>query len=988
MLLCHAPVHTPYLHSKPIDISHISQPCPQVAQPQPGSPPACGTAAAALQHPAGKDGAHACAAGTENTSPAALLRAVEQLDAKLRTATAPRPRIAQGGSRAPAKPDLQRQPAARQAQQPALRQRQAAAGGGAGAKGVAPSAPGPAGHDGARPLQSQAQGTAAAAVPPEPPVDPLEQLLRELLAAEGAGDPYSIINLYVTEQLQQVAAPAPARAGAAALPAGLQPAPETQGEAATATATATAAASTQGAIPSHSPPAVRPAQPEAAAMSQDVQVAAAAAELQPLPRAGLEEAHARELLPLREQQSLKPQPSESAPSTARHRRSSSLMLPQQFDVAAAADPAEWSIAAVGLGEADLPAANLGSGPAAGIPAGAVPPPQAIQCQQSAAAADSVPLDQPSGSKQLYVQQWLQRSAAELAAPESAPTSSSVAYSEDPDQASVQLEALPSLPSPGTDMAAPPAASSTAGKGGMAAAFPDCVAAASAGASPEAAAAAAPSGLSVASRSASAVTSTRRPGAPEPLSSSSQLDGSSSAPSRSRYASVSGTAAPPAALVPPPEEPQLQAPADDLSLGRSSWDGRSGAGSEEQEVQAALSFSQLQAVAVVDGAAGLLPSGGEQPTAVEGSESPCSPASRSSNAPSLGAAPHAHQPAPHPASSHTAATPGAAAALPVTAAAPTVGQSSVPSSDAYSSDFDSDFEDAEISYGVLDSGSTPAPPAVPAAAGPSAAAEQQAPPAAVAMETATADSSRPSSPRVLQPAPWQVGSGSPPGSAGAQPRPRSPHHAALDDRYPGSPPASGGSPALQLPMPGTTYSRPHSPVSLGASPRASGDGGVTSRPTSPCSAALGAAAEAGQPALQQEDTVVVHSPAGSSSSGGNSAGQAGSPYSLVQFGTEPASVAAAQEGAAAAAAAAAVVGSPPGTPVLASPGEDYGSCPGSARVDDDTVVQTGATGVQACNSARSHAQPEPLPMFRLQWQPRFHTLANTEECLTVFFCRGA
>ncbi|KAI7842423.1 hypothetical protein COHA_004062 [Chlorella ohadii] len=879
-------------------------------------------------------------------------------------------------------PAQQRQWQRPAAQQPVLRQLRQAAG---GVRGTAPGTS--SSNEAAAPaipsdaLQAELQHTAVAAAPPAASsVDPLEQLLHELLAAEGAGDPHSIINLYVAEQLQlqHTAVAATASAAVAAVPAAAAPA-----SAAPHAGPQHAAQLQQRAVPAadnaqlarqggHSPLALEPVEPEVQAAAPEVHMAL----MQQAAAAGIEEALppdlAKELLPLKEQPSLKLQPSESAPSTARHRRSSSLMLPPQLDLAAAAEPAEWSIGAFGPGGAELPATSPDLGQPAGMPAAVLQPPvhqQATQRQQSAPAADSVPLEQQQGgSKQLYVQQWLQRSAAEVAAPESVPAGSSAGYSEDPNQASAQQETLSSLASPAADMAPPTVPTGTAANAERLSPSAAAIAAAAAAASPDAAAAAAPSRASVASRSVSAVTSMRRPGAPEPPSSSSQLDGSSCPPSRIPDAAAAtgwAAVAAPVALAAQPEEPQ--AAADDRSLGSSSWDGSSAAGSE---LPAALSFSQLQAVGVVD-ATVMLPTAGAEHVAAAAAgtvderrcDSPCSSVSPRSDA--LDPAGNAAPPACPAEASPLAAGAGASAVAAVPAGPQ---RSSAPSSQAYSSDFDSDFEDAEISYGDLGASRSPAPLAAAAttAASMGAGAAEPMPPAAAAAE----DGSRPSSPHLLPPAMWQAGGGSPPGSAGSQQRPRSPHHAALDDRYPGShpgsPPSSAGSPALQLPVPGATYSRPLSPASRGGSPRASGDGGVTSRPTSPGSAAAAArtAQQAQQAAaaavadalampqeLEQEDTVIVYSPAGSSSSGkssGSHGGQAGSPYSLVQFGIESASVAAAEEaalaaatgpGAAAGAPPAAAVGSPPGTPVVASPGEDYGSCPGSARVDDDTVVQT-------------------------------------------------
>ena len=963
----------------------------QLQQRQREGAPACGAAAASSPQQPAK------AAGVENTSPTSLLGVAEPFDAKLPPVGSASPRTVPTSSRLLARPQeaQQRQRQRQQAaQQPALRHRQHAAGRvGSSAAGVsAPAAAAPSlpGHAG--------QAQAAAAAPP-PRVDPLEQLLQQLLAAESGGDPHSIINLYVAEQLQQA-----------------QQAQQVQRAAATAgvPAAALAPAAARQAPPIREQQAPLPwrlqADAGAAAPSSsgsgdcDLQPASSLAgqvpELAAEEMGGQHAAEGREQPPPKEQASIKLQPSEGAPSTARHRRSSSLMLPVQFDALAAAEPTEWSIAAVGPGGMERPAAGPGADVDADAQAAAQPPPSAKQPhvlpqpleRQPSAAADVGPLEaRQEGGKRQYVQQWLQRSAAELAAGDSAPPASSAGYSEDPDHAAAELEALSTCHSPAAASAAPLEAPAPAGAAG----------AGSASSAPLAAAAI-PGGASASSRSISAVTSTRRPAAPEPPSSSSPAGGSSVAPSGSRdagagvAAGAASAAAGAAAVVAAAPSVQLQeAPqqgeAEAGAESSSSWAGSRGLSSQ---LPGALSFSQLEAVAVTDAAAGVLQEAGALQAEAEAGDADeqygpnqAAAASRSRGAPSSPAAAAAvdvrQQCSPAGgleagSSMPSAASPTAAATEPAASAGREAGgpfsetgphaaaeASSEAYSEAYSSDFDSD--DVEISYGDLGATCSLGQPGPAAAAAPSwqaAAAAPGAAPGAPLAAAATAvaaagaeSSSRPTSPRVVPSVPWQA-VGSPPGSAGSQQRPKSPHHAALDDRYPGNPPASAGSAGLQRPVPGgtsTSTSTPRSPASRASSPLSSSDGGAGSRPVSPGSAARAHGPEAEPSALQQKDTVVVHSPDGSSAGSGREGGgvEAGSPYSLLPIGTNPADAAAGEGGAEAGAAAVeaaspAGVGSPPGTPAAASPADDCGSCPGSARVEDDTVVQTGkARGVKGC-----------------------------------------
>jgi hypothetical protein len=230
------------------------------------------------------------------------------------------------------------------------------------------------------------------------------------------------------------------------------------------------------------------------------------------------------------------------------------------------------------------------------------------------------------------------------------------------------------------------------------------------------------------------------------------------------------------------------------------------------------------------------------------------------------------------------------------------------------------------------------------------------------------------------------------------RPRSPLHA-LEDRYPGSPPASPGRPprdtaAVRQDLESSSSSRPVTPLSQPGSRRETGDGG--SRPGSPAvglaatpGGQLVVAAEAGLPVLEAGGSRTASSPCSSqdtsgatsahSDNGSGSGSAQDSPYALHRFSTDPgdehgrnaaeaatdadgsleaaaaamASNQAAQTGVhpdrprsggpGAAAGLGAVDGSPLGTPeTFRAPDPDAASCPGSARVEDSTVVQTGAS----------------------------------------------
>lgn len=209
------------------------------------------------------------------------------------------------------------------------------------------------------------------------------------------------------------------------------------------------------------------------------------------------------------------------------------------------------------------------------------------------------------------------------------------------------------------------------------------------------------------------------------------------------------------------------------------------------------------------------------------------------------------------------------------------------------------------------------------------------------------------------------------------RPRSPLHA-MDDRYPGSRPTSAGellASGSSLQRLGSGGSRPLSPASQPSSRRATGDGSC-SRPGSPAGAGpaaarLTSAAEAAGRVSQQEASEQLSS----ASSPRESSSASDSPYALLRFGTEPEEGAAGNAEAAPGApgspdidAPAEAAGSPPGTPVLLSPADaDAASCPGSARVEDATVVQTGGlhsilamqhTAGPACSTQQGWACPIP------------------------------
>ena len=816
------------------------------------------------------------ARGAENAAtPVARPKAVHPLDARLpRAAATASPQCTPAGQ-----PQSQQEPRQAQAQGPAL----------------APISQQPSS------AASSVAPLAAADSEPARAADPLEELLAALLAAEGGGDPFSIINLYLEEQLALDAAQQAQRAQR-----GRHAAPRVS----TRACAAPAPVLPQHQVPAddapwqHSEPPV--AQPPAAAFDpHSGAVAAAAGGTMHRWGSGVSNG-------------------EHVPANVRHRRSSSMALPPQFDFEAAMEPQAAVAPQPCLGSTAKGGEAL---PVGGMPAGAASDAQLPRVgsprSMSAAAVGRPeqppllpePAQQSGGGKQLYVEQWLQQSAAELDAAASVGPSSTAAYSADPDHEAATAD-MTALSSPHSQALQAPTSTSPPEP-----AVP--LAAATTAPAAEAAHACAPS---ASSSSAFAAASRPRPSAPLPPGSSSAADGSTS---------LSSGAAPRAQLQP---AAVLAAANAEEQATEASRQGRghepeaseaSGAG--DSELQAALSFGQLQAVAEVAEEAAAALQGPER--AVAAAESSLLPSSPQRSGTFL----------PAPEASPAALSSGEGEAEErATRDEPPAAKQQVQQQDlqqgsgasAYSSDWDSD---VEISFGEgsPDVGTQAA--AAPAGIQPVL---------ALALPEAVAGGGQPASPPVVVLAP--ASAGSPPGSASSQPRPRSPHHAALDDRYPNSPPSTACSAGLELHRPAAAAglasgSRPLSPVSQGSS-----------RPGSPRGA--GPEAAAADSPLLAESTVVVHSPRSSSSSSSGSSTRdllrvPGNPYALLQFAAGgvtdevgPCDPMAATE--------VAPAQSPPGTPPPAAPlGDDAISCPGSARVDDDTVVQSG----EAASDGRSDIQ---------------------------------
>jgi hypothetical protein len=548
-------------------------------------------------------------------------------------------------------------------------------------------------------------------------------------------------------------------------------------------------------------------------------------------------------------------------------------------------------------------------------------------------------------------------------------------------AAAELEALPSSPSSvaHTVQPWPQAAAPAAGAASQDAAASSKAARALA-VEPEAqseAAAVVPNAMqclacSIAASAASAASSGRRPRVPEPPSSPSLPD-SSTPLSGGLELALPGPQRDAAAEA---AETVCSMPAAAVEAEEEVWSESVSSNSSKGELPAALSFGQLEAVAAAGAAADLRQASTDVPAAAgaadeelklsaPSSSSRGASSSRLCSSSSSAASPAAQQAA-------YAAMPAPPAAGAVAQAVQQQGQQQgsglrpinqqqeqqgQQGSEAYSSDFDSD---VEVSYGEQYGSSSPSSPRPGAATATGLAPRQQQLVTAGLLEAGAVQPGAAAAALASLQSPRQQ-----PALPPQMQRPRRPLHA-TDDRYPGSPPAS---PGMQPPA---AASRPLSPASLAGSRRASGEGGAGSSSSSPGSPAAvhlqqpaGAiTADAEPEAVQQEDTMVVCSPSGSGAGEGPGEGlvlrAADSPYAMLQFGTEPeeeAGSAAASTIAAAAAtelaggssgspvgAAAAdtegAAGSPPATPVLVPLGGEHGSCPGSARVEDGTVVQTG------------------------------------------------
>ena len=910
----------------------------------------------------------------------------------------------------------------------------------------------------------------ATAPPPSAPADPLEQLLGELLAAEAGGDPFSIINLFVAEQLevqrQQAARQAQQqlqrqqqRARQAA-DAAMQDAMCKQESAAQA-CTAPRASGDKLADSTE----LRHAHAAAAALARQPAAPQAAGAQPSAPAAG----------PQRPPRGASDGENVSANVRHRHRRSSSMVLPAEFD------PSELSAA----GPSGLfagPSGLLG-GPSGLLPGGgSVPAPAPAPLMRAssepasfmerhaqAPALPPAPLQaQESSSKQLYVQQWLQRSTAELE--QASTVAGSPRSAAAPAESEVEQQAG-GLSSPASSLAQtvqpmqrgvvhPAAAVDTAEEEQEEEAAGQAQRDADGGA---AVGMSALSEMSASSGDGSHAPPPPRPSAPVPPSGSSLMDGSSALSASLDLARM--PAAQQAAAQQPQQRPVAASPrllqnpfgGDVRAAGRqwrhggsssgsssyaasSSVDGSEGeapmaaaegpaeeeaasAGqpaeahadaSEHSEPQAALSFGQLQAVSGVAGGANRLPDDAaaeaddwrprEPSSSTDGSEAEAAPVVAAAAA--------------------AAAAAGAAAAAAARAQPPATITAQQSASELADSEGRSSLgSEVEISYG------------------------EQYSRAAVRQAVAVADNSadvaaQATSPRLV-PQPQQA-SALPAQSPRQQqqqqvlPRPRSPLHAA-DDRYPSSPPASPG--GLQRTV--SAGSRPASPAgaflySPASSRRASlaEEASAASRPASPPVAALHRSSEQREAHPEGSFVTVVERSlsAGSNSSSGGGGGAEGllrdggaaSPYAMLRFGTDAEAEGCSDAAAAAAAAAAAeallsprspaatmaAASSPPGTPLVVSPGDDDAStCPGSAHVEDDTVVQSGefvcslrlcrllvmqrvvdvlgSMRLQACAAAPSCPSPPKPPVACPRFCFALQGLADPHPaCPMGLCCRGA
>lgn len=828
---------------------------------------------------------------------------------------------------------------------------------------------------------------------PDSPPDLLAPLLGDLMAAEGPGDPLSIISLFIDEQLQLQHLQAQRQAKAAA--ARLRPRPAAAHQRASACATTC---------------------PEGRAGCQPVGDEARHSTLHPTASGA---AQLEQRASSMQRQASLSLDTENVPANVRHRRTSSLVaLPPHFEAAGPVEhPVAWlpsgafppaaADAAAYDSQAAQPAQPAQQQPPCEVAHGVhlLPSEPVVAAHQAQARplqqADSSPLPQPaihqlegqSSSKQRYVHQWLQASAADLAGSGS-PQSSAASYSADVHHEAADLKALSSSHRSviQDDEAAAPAC-----------------------------------GV-ISEQAAPAAATEPVPGTvvfKSDLSRVSERSASSEASKQQRQAQ----SLPPGSSTQPSDTSGSHAGSVSGSMSRV-LEHRSGL---EKAAQAAVLHAVMEADAQTAPANTGLPAdglvhtavGSSQPSELSGDENArqestqhldavvlSSSSSSSSDSSSCVSAPLADvvSGAASPAADDSSASEpagserfAAVSNLADTAPGQEAEQAAASQADdspmgsttdpAYSTDSDFDSQ-VEIEFGELESAEqhhslqAPAQPAsepLPAAA--ALGVDRQSAAAGAALVI----------PRAL-PAP-------PPQQAQ---RPCSPLHA-LDDRYPGSPPASPGRPprdtaAVRQGLDPGSSSRPVTPLSQPGSRRESGE----SRPGSPAVALaatpggqLVVAAEAELPVLEAGGSRTASSPCSSHDtsgatsahrdSGSGSGSAQDSPYVLHRFSTDPgdeqglnaaeaatdadgsleaaaaamASNQAAQTGVhpdsprsggpAAAAGLGAVDGSPLGTPeTVPAPDPDAASCPGSTRVEDSTVVQTGASAMSipsntACTS---------------------------------------
>ncbi|KAL4425047.1 hypothetical protein ABPG77_001825 [Micractinium sp. CCAP 211/92] len=730
------------------------------------------------------------------------------------------------------------------------------------------------------------------------PADPLEALLAELLAAEGPGDPFSIINLFVAEQLELQAAQRDQQRVAAAAAAEVQSRRSVLG-----TAEATRQSESGRVVQAACKPVAevveggpRPAISAAPELAQPPQQPGQQGPTRQAPTVASAAGTARPASAASN--------GENVPANVRHRRSCSMLLPAAFDVSAGqprvgasgqlgtVPPGLLATAPAALQPAVV-AASAVSERQAGRSALQLPPPawppqagptrsgsEPAHSQQPAGDIAPLPDQQHDSSKLLYVREWLQSAAQPSAPPSGSGAAPSVATASEQGQLDGEGQ--------------------TAQRGSSPALSPQALA---------------------------APALTKRP------------------------ASLPSTAS----ARDPEEQPPLSAQVQEglVSVGRlqGGWPG-SKLGSQAASADSAAARGMLRRTALSELSAS---SAGMPAVDVDAVEAPAAARSPASSWVStvLGGSLQSSLTGSEPAAQTDARegalrSPAAAGpAVTMQQTGPGVAVASFARAAVSEERASTLGSDVEISYGEHSDSPSPASGQHQQGQRQEKQAQQALPPHQQAVAAAPAGGTPPlQSPRQQQ--------------AQLHPslvQPRSPMHAA-DDRYPGSPPAS---PVPHHPTVHSPSGRPLSPASLGqVSQRPSLDGGHSMRPSTDGSVAsrrrtadsASIPSRPGSPAGQHSESVgrSFESPSVTASSSlsacsssvhsGDSPQQGSAGAAAAAAAAEPAGPQAAATAAAAGLDGEAEDGSPPGTPLVLSPtAGDAETCPGSAHVQDSTVVQT-------------------------------------------------